>query len=244
MVITNKEQTKQTWNLLKGGGLFGWTTVQGCPFFNASLAKRSRHVKFTANDPYRKTHKHRKPKQKQKAKFTGVWGSTSPSEASRRPIVTSSPLPVSTYRSREIMENIRRFYLLIHLCNDSNDTGINQSFSQNPVIVPCICIVVVVIFCLFVCFWWFKLSVKTVCKAAWDFFSVCPHGHPAEFTNFWNFYNSVETFQFQQELNKQGLTFSVVNFVAPLLPSVDITCSSTSMNLASPPGSVAQTSYL
>lgn len=66
-------------------------------------------------------------------------------------MVTSSPLRVSTYRSREILENIRRFHLFIHLCNDNNDTGINQSFSRNPVIVPCICIVVVV-FVLFVCF--------------------------------------------------------------------------------------------
>lgn len=54
----------------------------------------------------------------------------------------------------------------------------------------------------------------------------------------------METFQFEQELKKHGLTFSLVNFVAPLLPSVDITCISMSMNLASPPGSVAQTSYL
>lgn len=74
-------------------------------------SKSSRHGKFTANVPYRETRQGRKPKQKQKAKFTAVRSRASASEASTRLVVTSSPLPATTCRSREILENIRSFYV-------------------------------------------------------------------------------------------------------------------------------------
>lgn len=55
---------------------------------------------------------------------------------------------------------------------------------------------------------------KLSCKQPENASLSAPHGHPAEFTNFFNFYNSVKTFQFEQELNKHSFTGEVCRSIA------------------------------